>query len=105
MGTTAAVAMLIKREKELAAHFRAAGATSPATAKSFDELRLESNLHVRRLRSRGVLREAASGRFFLDVPEWDAREKFRKRMLVAVVLMGIATGYLLTSWMALRGGA
>ncbi len=93
MGTTAAI--IIRKEKDLVAHFLQARAVSPATAQSLSALRLDDGRALRRLCSRAVIREAPGGTFYLDEPRWVALGRMRRRvMLVAVLIvvgLGIAT--------------
>jgi hypothetical protein len=101
---TAAIAILIKKENEIAAHFRVAGATSSETAQSLVDLGLDDSVRFKRLASRGVLREASAGRYFLDEAAWEARARLRTRMVIAAAIIGVAVGYLTMSLTANRAG-
>lgn len=93
---TAVAAVVIRREKEAVAVFRAAGATSPDTARPPDRLGITSDLTIRRLEERAVLRPGRQpGTLYLDEPSWKAMTTIRRRMLVvvlAVALAGLAAG-------------
>lgn len=74
--------------------FRRAGATSPQTAKTLEELGCRRSLPFRKLERRGVLVEVPDERYYLDE---DAAEEFAtyRRMIflvslaVAMVVIGI----------------
>lgn len=71
---------------------RAAGAVSPAQARTLDELGITRGVILRRLRERAVIREAAPGRIYLDEPSWEAVRRSRRRAIhvlgvIALVLL------------------
>jgi hypothetical protein len=98
MGAPAIAAILRRREQEVVDDFRAAGATSPGTAQSYDAIGLGESLAIRRLRTRAVLREASSGLFYLDEQSWEALRRTRRRLvvvilsIVALMLLGMLLG-------------
>ena len=87
MGAAAVAAILRLREREVVDDFRAAGATSPDTARSYDAMGIGDSLVIRRLHNRAVIREASPGRWYLDEEVWEAVERTRKR--VATVMLSI----------------
>ncbi len=90
---TAAAAVIIAKEKDLVAHFRRAGALSPATAKSVTELGVETRLAWSILEGRAIIREAGEGLYYLDEPAWVAHQQRRRRIaitLLAIVLVLLA---------------
>jgi hypothetical protein len=95
-----AAAVMIRREKEMVAVFRAAHATSPDTARPPDALGLTSEHTIRRLEARAVLRPGTQpGTPYLDEPSWAAIRGIRRRMLIVVlivVLFGLAAAVLTT---------
>ncbi|MEO8908691.1 MAG: hypothetical protein ABI408_00490 [Gemmatimonadaceae bacterium] len=99
MGAAAAVAIMRRREREVVDDFRAAGATSPATAQSYSAIGLGESLAVRRLHDRAVIREAASGMWYLDEEVWDAVRRTRRRVatvmltIVVILFVGFAFGF------------
>ncbi|HYU54077.1 MAG TPA: hypothetical protein VEK37_14085 [Gemmatimonadaceae bacterium] len=93
MGAPAIAAMLRMREQEVVDDFRAAGATSPDKAQSYQAIGLGDSLAIKRLRSRAVIREAAPGRLYLDEEVWAAVRRTRRRM--ATVFISILTLFLL----------
>ena len=98
MGAAAAVAIMRRREREVVADFRAAGAISPATAQSYNAIGLGESMAIRRLHDRAVIREATPGLWYLDEEVWTAVQRTRRRiaavMLVLVVMIftGVAMG-------------
>jgi hypothetical protein len=97
--TAAVVAIMVRREREVVEAYRRAGATTPATAISPAELRLDDGAAIQRLRRRAVLRETESGSYYLDEPSWEAlhgiRHRFVAVMLIIVALaavLGLALG-------------
>lgn|SRR5690348_7519348 len=93
-------AVMIRREKEMVAVFRAAHATSPETARPPDALGLTSEHTLRRLEARAVIRPGAQpGTLYLDEPSWAAIQGIRRRMLIVVlivVLFGVAAAVMTT---------
>ena len=98
MGAAVVAAAMRRREQEVIDDFRAAGATSPERAQSYDALGRGESLALRRLRNRAVIREASPGAFYLDEEVWAAVLRTRQRMaivfiaILAVLLVGIALG-------------
>ncbi len=95
MGTSAAVAVLIRKEREMVAAFRGRGATSPGSAVTLDALNLHSGLALRRLQDHAVIRPGRDGTFYLDEPSWDATNRLRRRvmmLILLVIVILIATG-------------
>ena len=72
MGATVAAAVIIRKERELVEHFAEAGAVSPASARSSSDLGVHERFAWIRLVDRGVIREAAPGRYYFDEPTWVA---------------------------------
>ena len=95
MGASAAAAIVIKRERDLVEHFRAAGATSPQTAQSPGALGVDFNNMVWRILVNGaVIREgtAGGGAYYLDEPSWEALGRRRRRLALVIVVGTIALG-------------
>ena len=98
MGAPAVAAMLRRREREVVEDFRAAGATSPATAQSYTALGLGDSLAIKRLHNRAVIREAAPGMYYLDEEVWQAVRRTRARVatvvisMLALILLGVILG-------------
>ena len=69
--------------------FHEAGADSPETAATLDQVGVRDSLVFRYLRSRGVVVDAGGERFYLDP---DAERKFRQRRFavgVSVLAVGL----------------
>ncbi len=66
--------------------FVAAGATSKEHAKTLEEVGLHGGLILHRLRDRAVVREAGSGRYYVDMESWEAVRRMRRR---AASVLGI----------------
>jgi hypothetical protein len=98
MGAAVIAAAMRRREQEVIDDFRAAGATSPDRAQSYDAIGRGESLAVRRLRNRAVIRESAPGLFYLDEEVWAAVRRTRLRLLtvflslVALLLIGVLLG-------------
>jgi hypothetical protein len=70
MAAPVAAAVLIRRAKQLVA-------------------RLESGRAWARLEGGAVIRATPDGRFYLDSPSWEARERTRVRRLALVMLVAV----------------
>jgi hypothetical protein len=98
MGAPAIAAIMRRREQEVVDDFRAAGATSPATAQSYSSLGMGHSLAVKRLHNRAVIREASPGLYYLDEEVWAAVRRTRRRFatvfisILAIVLLGVLLG-------------
>lgn len=94
--TAAAVAIMVRREREVVEAYRRARAITVATAVSPAELGLEDGTTIRRLRRRAILRETEPGRYYLDEPSWEALRGIRHRLaaviLIIVALLGLVLG-------------
>lgn len=97
--TVAAIVLL--KDEELIAHFRAHGACSRASAMTLRALAISDDMTFRRLRDRAVIREGAAGTFYLDEETVVARERTTRRLrsvlliiaplaaIVAIVLLAL----------------
>jgi len=96
MGASVAAAVIIRKERELVEHFAAAGAVSPSSAKSPGDLGVHQRFAWIRLVDRGVIREAAPGRYYFDEPTWVALRQRRRRLaLMMMVFVVVLAGALL----------
>ena len=95
----AAAAVIIRKEKDLVAHFRDVRAVSPETAQSLGALRVhEDAMALRRLRNRAVIRQGAPGTYYLDEPSWEALGRLRRRLiLVALIIIVSVAGFAMMS--------
>src|SRR3954470_12730255 len=94
MGAPAVAAVIIRKERELVDLFRAAGATSPSTARTLDEVGVEQAWPLSRLRRRAVVREASPGRYYLDEEVWTAVRGMRQRAVAVILAVVAITGFL-----------
>jgi hypothetical protein len=82
------VISILRKERQLVRHFREAGAISPSSAKSLDEVHVgHHGLALRRLRDRVAIREAQPDRFYLDEGVWEALGRTRRRVSLAVLAL------------------
>lgn len=93
----AAAAVMIRREKELVAHFRESGATSAETARSLTSMQVDTESRAyRRLKQRAVVRQAPQGDWYLDELSLEAVRGMHRRiamLLVALIVMSGLTLY------------
>ena len=90
MGAPAIVAIIIRREKDLVAHFQRAGCIDRASAMTPSALGVEEKLAWERLVSRAVIRGGAPGTYYLDEPSWAALRSMRRRMVTVLLLIVVA---------------
>ena len=95
MGASAAAAIIIRREKDLIAHFRSHGAIDAAHAMTPAALGVEQRLAWEILRRHAIIRGGAPGTFYLDELSWEAASRRRRR--IAVVLMTVVVTLALVS--------
>jgi hypothetical protein len=81
------VVSILRKERQVVRHFRDAGAISPSSAKSLEEVPEAHSLGLRRLRRRAVIREAQPDRFYLDEEVWVALGRTRRRVSLAVLAL------------------
>lgn len=102
MGGAAVIAIMRRREREVVDDFRAAGATSPATAQSYTAVGIGESMALRRLHDRAVIREAAPGVYYLDEEVWTAVRRMRRRiamvMLAIVILLFVGAALGTIKW-------
>ena len=91
---TAAIAIILRNEKDVVEHFRQARALSRETAKTLSELGVDQGIALRRLRERAVIREGDDGALYLDEPSWMALGKIRHRLLFVILGLALAAGAL-----------
>jgi hypothetical protein len=94
----AAPVIIIRRERDVVASYRGAGATSPETARSPEELDLSHRLAFDRLVRRAVLRDAGGGRYYLDEASWKATNGMRRRfIIIALAILLVMFAILISS--------
>jgi hypothetical protein len=97
MTGAAAAAVIMRRERDLVAHLRIAGAVSPSTAQTPAALGVHERLAWSRLVARAVIRSTGNGAYYLDEPSWEALRRMRHRV---ALLMGVIVVLLLLTVLA-----
>jgi hypothetical protein len=85
----AAVAVILMKERHIAEAFQRAGAISPERARAPEELNIGTHgVAWRRLLDQAAVREASAGKYYLDMPSWEASIRMRRRrMAIALFLV------------------
>ncbi|HEV2291170.1 MAG TPA: hypothetical protein VGR60_04975 [Gemmatimonadales bacterium] len=99
MGATAAVAVIVRKERELVDHLRSVGAVSPDTARTLSQLGADQGPAWRRLVEHAVIRSTPVGTWYLDEPSWMALRRMRRRLALVVAAAGliVALGAMIVS--------
>ena len=90
------MAVLVRRQRAIVRAFRQAGAVTAGGARSAEQLGLPVGIAWQQLASLAVLRSLASGRWFLDEPNW--RRLCRRRLALAVAVAAGLLLVLLLAW-------
>ncbi len=88
----AVAAILAQKERELVEQLRLVRATSPANARTLDELQVDTRVAWHALIRLAVIREAAPGRYYLDEPSWIATVARRRRTALVLVVLLLFAG-------------
>jgi hypothetical protein len=91
MGASAAVAIIIRREKDLVVHFRSHGAIDAAHAMTPAALGVERQLAWEILYRRAIIRDGAPGTYYLDEPSWEASRSRRRKIAAFMLVLVLAT--------------
>ena len=86
-----AAAILIRKEKDVVRVYRLAGSTSPAAARTPDDLGVHHRVAFDILVRREVLRDVGDGRYYLDEARWAALRVMRRRLAAGILIIVIAT--------------
>lgn len=88
----AAIAVIIRKQREIMEVFEGARATSPATARDPDELGIDESMVFHGLVRRAVLRDAGGGRYYIDQPSWRAMNDMRRQRILIIggILVALA---------------
>ena len=89
MGATAAVAVIVRKERELVDHLRSVGAVSADTARTLTQLRVDQGIAWRRLVDHAVIRSTPVGTWYLDEPSWMALRRMRRRLALVMAAVGL----------------
>ena len=88
MGTAAAIAVVARARRELAEHFRLAGATSPSTPVPLPETHGVGRRALNRWLRTGVVREAPGGGYWLDERAYHQSQQLQRRgVLIALAVV------------------
>ena len=93
----AAVAVIVRKQREIVEVFEGARATRPELARFPEELGIDASHIFDGLVRRAVLRPVGDGRYYVDEPSWMAMNNMRRRRAVVllIVLAAVALGVLL----------
>ena len=84
----AAVTIMLIKERQIVEAFMRAGATSESSAVVPGDIAVDlANIGGRRLVGRAIIREAGEGRYYLDLPGWEALRRHRRRVLFVILLL------------------
>lgn len=86
----AAAAVILMKERHIAEAFQSSGATSAATARLPQDLNVGMHgVGWRVMHRNAFVREAGDGRYYLDVPSWEASIRARRRrvLILGIVLL------------------
>jgi hypothetical protein len=92
---TAAAAAVAHARREIQHHFFSRDAVRPDRAVAFEPDRMIERRQFERMRSRGIIREAKPGLYWLDVVAYDIdlRQRFtRVRWVLLAIVVGLAIG-------------
>lgn len=96
---TAAAAAVARARREIQHHFFSADAVRPDSAVSFDPPSRLQRRQFERMRSRGVIREAKPGLYWIDVVAYDIdlRQRFgRVRLVLLAMVIALLVGLLVS---------
>jgi len=92
---TAVAAAVAKARRDIQHHFFSHDAVRPDRAVAFEPQRMIEQRQFERMRSRGIIREAQPGLYWLDVVAYDIdlRQRFtRVRAVLLIMIMVLAIG-------------
>ena len=92
---TAAAAAVARARRDIQHHFFSHDAVRPDRAVAFEPDRMIEQRQFERMRSRGIIREAKPGLFWLDVVAYDVdlRQRFtRVRLVLLAMILALAIG-------------
>jgi hypothetical protein len=93
----AAVAVIVRKQREIVEVFEGARATSPELARYPDELGIDTSRIFDGLVRRAVLRPVGDGRYYVDEPSWMAMNNMRRQRagMLLILLAAIVIGLML----------
>jgi hypothetical protein len=87
--------MIVAKFKKLIRKFQESGTTSPKTAKTLQELRINPRFMFNRLVRRGIINEAGSGRYYLNesgLDNYNQSRKIRVIIVLAIIIILVLVG-------------
>jgi hypothetical protein len=97
----AAAAANRRRQHALVAAFAGAGAIDATHARTLEELGVRGQAHaLQRLRDQEIVRLAGPGRYWVDLPAWQALQQRRKRWLLIVGFIAFVIGLVVSGGLA-----
>jgi hypothetical protein len=91
-------AVIHLKQNRLMRNFRSAGATSPATARTPEEIGCRQGWIFRRMVARGVFIPAGNSKFYLD--EEAARTFVQRRRLMVLLVVTVVLVLFLVVWIS-----
>lgn len=89
------VAVILIKERHIVEAFERAGATTPGRALTPADAGVDDvGIGWRRLCERAIVREAASGRYYLDVEVWQATRRTRHRIVLALAIILLLVAFM-----------
>ena len=83
-----AVTIMLIKERQIVEAFMRAGATSASSAVHPADIAVDlGSVGGRRLAGGAIIREAGEGRYYLDLPAWEALRRHRRRVLFVILLL------------------
>jgi hypothetical protein len=95
----AAVAVIVRKQREIVEVFEGARATAPDLARFPDELGIDESHIFHGLVRRAVLRPVGDGRYYVDEPSWVAMRDMRRRrvLVMLIVVAALVVGLVLAA--------
>ena len=88
----AAVAIIVRKQRDIVEVFQGARATSPEMARDPNDLGIDESVIFRGLVRRAVIRDAGGGRYYVDELSWNAMRSNRHRIALVVAAIAILAG-------------
>ena len=97
---TAAAAIIAKARRRILDHLMMANAVSPEAAVGYEPNSIAQRRQFERLQGAGVIKEARTREYWLDIPayrDWANRRRRRIIALMVVVVIAVALGALVSA--------
>ena len=98
---TGAAAAIARARRDVQHHFFSQDAVRPDRAVAFEPSRMIEQRQFERMQSRGIIREASPGTYWLDVVAYDLdlQQRYRRVRIALIAVLIIFAG-----WIALASG-